>query len=92
MVAVDARAVSDCDKWLYVFVRRDVNGVDGPGLRVDNACQVKFDDCQGADFLPGNVKTKPITSMRTCGAWTRWVVKSRFFRTPGLETLRLSIL
>lgn len=37
----------------------------GPGLRVYNVCQVKFEDCQGADFLPGNVKTEPLTLIRT---------------------------
>lgn len=36
-----------------------------PGLRVYNGCQVKFKECQGADFLPGNMKTEPITLIRS---------------------------
>ena len=41
----------------------------------DNICQVKFKGWQGAEFLPRNVKTEPITLIRTCDVWTCWVTE-----------------
>lgn len=45
---------------LFAGELMELLAIKGPGLRVYNVCQVKFQDLQGADFLPGNVKTKPI--------------------------------
>lgn len=38
----------------------DILEIEEPGLKVYNVYQVKFKVCQGVDFLPGNVKTKPM--------------------------------
>lgn len=65
IVALDAQVGLNCDTWINFFVCWDVNGVEGPGLRVYDTCRVKFKDCQGADFLHGSVKTEAITLMRT---------------------------
>lgn len=44
---------------LFTGVLMGMLEIEEPGLRVYSVCQVKFKDCQGADFLPGNVKTQP---------------------------------
>ena len=44
---------------LFAGVLMGMLEIEEPGLRVYNICQVKFKDCQGTDFLPGNVKTQP---------------------------------
>lgn len=49
---------------LDVFVcwlSMEMLGVEEPGPRVWDGCQVQFKDCQRANVLPGNVKIEPIT-------------------------------
>lgn len=50
------------DKWMCFVVCWGVNG-DGRDCRAwaEGVRQVKFKDCQGADFLPGHVKTEPMS-------------------------------
>ena len=81
IVAVDAQwdwtVIRGCIL-LFAGALMEMWEIEEPGLRAYNICQIKFKNCQGADFLLGNVKTKPITLIRTCDLWICCVMEGPF--------------
>lgn len=50
---------------LFAGVLMEMLEIEDPGLKVYNVCQAKFEDCQGANFLPENVRIEPMTRIRS---------------------------